>query len=247
MQDRYSADIGDFGKFQLLRYLFLDSSYSLSQLWYLYPNESHNNDGMYINYFEKVKGFDKELEDSFKNIISSNRSVKALEDANLLNNIKYFNEIIKENRSLDYRKEWFKKALDFSKNSDFILTDSDNGIATKCNKNDKSMEILNFDKFKQRSNSGKYIFFDEIKELYEVSKCLIIYHHLNRCFSHDLQIEVLKELLKKEFKTVFAIKHKPYSPRVYLFLCKDSKKYDFLLNRLKDFENKFSIHWKLFL
>ncbi len=77
MQDRYSADIGDFGKFQMLRFLFTNTLYSLTQVWFLYPDESHNNDGMYVNYFEKVKGFDKELEASFKNIIKENRKCKS--------------------------------------------------------------------------------------------------------------------------------------------------------------------------
>lgn len=247
MQDRYSADIGDFGKFQMLRYLFSNTKHTLSQIWYLYPDENHNNDGMYINYFHKVKGFDHELENSFKKIISTKRNVEALQNANLLENIKYFSHIIEEDKDLVYRKIWFKKALDFSKNSDFILTDSDNGIAIKCQKASKSLEILGFDKFKDRSKSGKYIFLDEIKELFEVANCLIIYHHLNRCFAHDLQIENLTKTLKKEFNIVFAIKHKPYSPRVFFFLCKEQEKYDFLLSKLKDFEKEFSIHWQLFL
>lgn len=246
MQDRYSADIGDFGKFQMLRYLFTNTRYSLAQVWFLYPDESHNNDGMYVNYFQKVEGFDKELEASFKNIIKENRSVKALENANLLKNIKYFNDIIEKDKDLEFRKNWFKKALNFSKNSDFIFTDSDNGIATKCQKVNKTMEILKYDKFKNRSKSGKYIFLDEIKDLYENSQCLVVYHHLNRCFAHDLQIKTLKELLEKDFSLVIAIKHKPYSPRVFFFLCKDKKIYNFLLDRLIDFEKKFFIHWRLF-
>lgn len=53
MQHRYAADIGDFGKFHLLRFLFNHTGYKLKQIWYLYPNESHNNDGLHINYFVK--------------------------------------------------------------------------------------------------------------------------------------------------------------------------------------------------
>lgn len=246
MQDRYAADIGDFGKFQLLRYLFKNSSYSLCQLWYMYPDESHNNDGKYINYFEKVKNFDKELESKFKDIIKTKRDVKALEDASLLQNIKYFNQVITENKDLDFRKLWFKNAFDFSLNSDFILTDSDNGIATKCDRKEKTIKILDYDNFDSRSNSGKYIFLDEIQALYQVSSCLIVYHHLNRCFAHDLQIKVLKDVLQKDFKYILAIKHKPYSPRVYFFLCNDLEKHEFIKQKLVIFSNNFSIHWELF-
>lgn len=247
MQDRYSGDIGDFGKFQLLRYLFDDEEYLLTQLWYMYPNENHNSDGMYIDYFEKVKGFDEFLENSLKNIISSNRKVKALEDVKLLKNAKYFNEYLLNDGCIDFRKNWFFKALEFSKNSDVILTDSDNGIALLCDKKNKDLNLLDLSQIKKRKNSGKYIFIDEIEALYKQSRAMIVYHHLNRCFAHDLQIECLLKKLKIKYSKVLAIKHKPYSPRVYFILCKNKVLYDFFVSKLLKFEEKYAIHWKLFL
>ncbi|WP_320034196.1 hypothetical protein [Halarcobacter sp.] len=247
MQDRYAADIGDFGKFQLLRYLFLDSSFLISQLWFMYPDETHNSDGRYINYFEKVKGFDKDLEDSFKYIIENRREVKALEDARLINNTSYFRDILEKDCNLEYRKNWFLKAYEFSKNKQIILTDSDNGIATRCDRVKKDIEILSYNSLEKKSKSGKYIFLDEIEMLFDISETLIVYHHLNRCFSHDEQIEILLQDFKNRFKKVLAIKHKPYSPRVYFFLVKEEKHYNMFLSRLKEFEENYAIHWKLFL
>lgn len=250
MQNRYSADVGDFGKFHLLRFLLLDTSYNLSQIWYMYPDESHNNDGLYINYFQKVKNMDIELEEKFYDISRNNRSVKALEESSLLKNTKYFRDFINENSkdSLEYRKKWFLKALKFSKNSDFIAVDPDNGMATKLIKHEniKDINIQSFIDFKSKSKAGKYIFEDEINNLYKSCKCLIVYHHLNRTMTHDKQIEILKEKLQIKYKKVLAIKHKPYSPRVFFFLCSDEKIYEFLQKKLKEFENSFSIHWKLF-
>lgn len=250
MQNRYSADVGDFGKFHLLRFLLLHTSYNLSQIWYMYPDESHNNDGLYINYFQKVKNMDIELEEKFYDISRNNRSVKALEESSLLKNTKYFRDFVNENAkdSLEYRKKWFLKALKFSKNSDFIAVDPDNGIATKLIKHEniKDINIQSFIDFKSKSKAGKYIFEDEINNLYKSCKCLIVYHHLNRTMTHDKQIEILKEKLQIKYKKVLAIKHKPYSPRVFFFLCSDEKIYEFLQKKLKEFENSFSIHWKLF-
>ena len=66
MQNRYVADIGDFGKFQLFRFLFNApsplSNRQLAQIWFLKEDETHNNDGKYIDYFERVKGSDEQLE-----------------------------------------------------------------------------------------------------------------------------------------------------------------------------------------
>jgi len=250
MQDRYSADIGDFGKFHLLRFLLSNTSYNLAQIWYMYPDESHNNDGLYINYFGKVKGMDKELEEKFLDISVNNRNVKALEKANLLPNINYFSEFVNENGkdNLEYRKQWFSKALEFSKNSDFIAVDPDNGMATKLIKQEnlKDINIQNFEDFKTKTKAGKYIFENELDELYKSCKCLIIYHHLNRTMAHDKQVEILKCKLEMKYKRVLAIKHKPYSPRVYFFACRDEKIYKYLSKRLKEFEDSFSVHWMLF-
>ena len=49
MQNRYTGDIGDFGKLGLLRVL-QEAGFSIGVNWYLTPNEEHNQDGKHINY-----------------------------------------------------------------------------------------------------------------------------------------------------------------------------------------------------
>jgi len=86
MQDRYAGDVGDFGKFSLLRTLLCSSNYRLGVVWYLYPDESHNDDGRHIDYLDKIdyKMCDVSLVKKLSDIINKGRSVKALEDADLL-------------------------------------------------------------------------------------------------------------------------------------------------------------------
>ncbi len=244
MQDRYAGDIGDFGKFQLLRLLFKHTSYKLTQLWFKYPDESHNSDGLHINYFDKVKRFDSILEEKLLNISQNNRSIKALEEAELLINISYFSKEIPF--SLEDRKEWFTEAMNTTLKSDFILTDSDNGIATKFNKKLQDIELMDYSLYNKRVKQGKYIFLDEIDALYDFKASLIIYHHLNRTMAHDKQITILLENLNSKYKNVIAIKHKPYSPRVYFILCQNGSIYKELKDKLTIFELDYSLHWKLF-
>ena len=52
MQDRYTGDIGDFGKLGLLRWL--STSLSIGVNWYLVPDESHNGDGRHTNYVTQI-------------------------------------------------------------------------------------------------------------------------------------------------------------------------------------------------
>ena len=52
MQNRYTGDIGDFGKFGLLRQLS-HTGLSIGLNWYLTPDETHNGDGRHIEYLKK--------------------------------------------------------------------------------------------------------------------------------------------------------------------------------------------------
>lgn len=252
MQDRYAGDIGDFGKFHLLRTMFngnRSNKYTLKQIWYMYPDETHNSDGMYINYFDRVKTCDDTLENSFRTLVQGKRSVKALEDLKLLNNCEYFSDFVNEKGKdkLEFRQKWFSKAKKFSQNADFIFVDPDNGIATKVNRELKDIELLGFDSFSKKTKAGKYIFLDEIEHLYEIGSSVVIYHHLNRSMAHDMQILIIKKKLQEKFFQVIAIKHKPYSPRVYFFLLKNKDIYKFSRDALVNFHESFSHHWQLFL
>ena len=52
MQDRYTGDIGDFGKLGLLRQL-TSTGLSIGVNWYRTPDETHNSDGLHIDYLQK--------------------------------------------------------------------------------------------------------------------------------------------------------------------------------------------------
>ena len=49
MQNRYTGDIGDFGKLGLLRVL-QSAGLSIGLNWYLTPDETHNGDGRHVSY-----------------------------------------------------------------------------------------------------------------------------------------------------------------------------------------------------
>ena len=53
MQNRYTGDIGDFGKLGLLRVLH-SAGLSIGVNWYLTPDETHNGDGRHIAYYSDV-------------------------------------------------------------------------------------------------------------------------------------------------------------------------------------------------
>jgi len=254
MQDRYVADIGDFGKFQLFRYLFNHkesplNGKALSQIWFMHAGEDEeNNDGRHTDYFERMVGTDEYLEHSLLDVIMRNRrEVTELEKLKLLTNAKFFYEEVP--KPLEDRYLWLNRALTFSNKSQIIAVAPDNGMALKCNRAEQCFDFLTLSEhYAQKVYPHKYIFADEISYFYRLPylEVCIVYQHLSRCFSHNKQIVSLKSLLQKEYTYVLAVKHKPYSPRVFFFLSKSQVIHESLELRLQKFAAQYSEFWELF-
>ncbi len=72
MQNRYVADIGDYLKLGILRALL--PGYRLGVAWWLFPDESHNQDGRHVGYLqrpEQWRHFDPMLFD----VLAENRRI----------------------------------------------------------------------------------------------------------------------------------------------------------------------------
>lgn len=94
MQDRYTGDIGDFGKLGLLRRL--SERLSIGVSWYLVPDESHNGDGQHIDYLTKnsFRACGPTLFDTLAQIVGSDqRKVTALENPTILSSV-YYSEVL---------------------------------------------------------------------------------------------------------------------------------------------------------
>jgi len=254
MQDKYVADVGDFGKFQLFRYLFnhkespMDGK-ELAQIWFMHEGQGEeNNDGRHIDYFERMCGTDEYLENSLLDLLMrEKREVTELENLKLLKNAKFYYEEVPN--ALEDRYLWLNSALTFSNRSQVVAVAPDNGMALKCNRVEKRFEFLTLSEhYSQKVYPHKYIFADEVRYFYRLPylEVCIVYQHLGRCFSHDEQINSLLDDLRKEYDHVIAIKHKPYSPRVFFFLCKSDVIKESIAIRLEMFATEFEAFWKVF-
>jgi hypothetical protein len=224
MQDRYAGDVGDFGKFSFLRYLLGSSQNRIGVIWYLFPDESHNDDGGHINYLTN-RGFqdcDSDLFEKLSAIVHGNRSVAALEKAGLLpTNTVYFSERLdfhlkypsqsqkdKQEREAR-RKQWLKRAVSRVSKCNVIFLDPDNGL-----------QISSCSKISQ-VKSGKFVYYSEVSELAKDKDAAVIYQHLNRNGTHENQIRTRAEELREHINptgTIFALRYWPYSPRAYFIL-----------------------------
>ena len=171
MQDRYAGDIGDFGKIGLLRVL-QSQGLSVAVNWYLVEvMDSEKNadgtfkqeDGKYL-IPDKLKLCDPILAEILTGIAKSNRrSVKALEQADLIPGAVYNNEPVPVNG----RADWHYRALEKLKKADFVFVDPDNGMLVKS-------------VGKKSVKSVKYTFYEEVRDYIRRGQSVLIYNHRSR-------------------------------------------------------------------
>lgn len=173
------ADVGDFGKYGLLRSLCI-SQLKLGVVWYLVPNESHNNDGKHIGYLELpaikrafYRECDTELYESLLAIYRRTaRDVKEIKHGTILpEGTAFYEEPLtfagtKSVERHSIRQHWLSKAIGVTEHCNLIFVDPDNGLQVGVGAYDPK--------------GPKYVFFHELIAFAELNKSLVIYHHICR-------------------------------------------------------------------
>ena len=241
MQDRYVGDIGDFGKYGLLRALTCPGPSLAPRLgvaWYLYPDESANDDGKFTGYLSKghrhassLQGCDSTLYEALRCLLKSGRrSIASVRNAGIMpSDTLYYERPLSYPRSMkrlerkSLRESWLKDAIKSTEAADLVFLDPDNGIAGKVQP--------------WRLKGPKYVFMDDIKHFYTRGQSLIIYHHLGRHKPAQDQIESLSESIKCHLElryAPFALRYRRGSARVYFIVAQDRHR-AVLLARIESF------------
>ena len=184
MQDRYTGDVGDFGKYGLLRAIAQPEitktggrSLKLGVVWYRYPDQKHNADGKHIAYLKRHKRddyrkCDPDLYDCLDEIVCRRRAISEVEKSNILgSDTRFFSERCPGGPT-EERREWHKRASNCLQRSDVVFLDPDNGLR---------------DDFR-RGVSGKHAYLCEVLDYLRQGCAVVFYHHLNMSGSHDQQI-----------------------------------------------------------
>ncbi len=211
MQDQYVGDVGDFGKYGLLRAITQPSitktggseTLSLGVVWYRHPDEQ-NNDGSKINYLGTSKqanfrSCDPELYDCLAKIVrydpctktaKGNRKISRIENSKTLGSKTRFWGKTCPSGDPVARKKWHRETLENLKKCDLVFLDPDNGLSLKCD---------------QQSVSGKHAYLAEVLSFVSQGNAVIFYHHPDRRkntltdkSSHDRQIEDLAKYIARK-------------------------------------------------
>jgi|SRR5580658_2366213 hypothetical protein len=213
MQNRYVGDIGDFVKFGILRKLM--PGHRLGVAWWLYPDESHDEDARHIGYLKQSDlwwHFDPQLFDTLEQIVKSGqRNVRALEAANILSGAIFASETIPVGGTIadrpHLRRQWFETVLRTLEETDLVFADPDSGLEPVGYSHDSS-------------RVGKSILLTELRALAKPGRCLIVRHYqpLRKDGGHGAMRNWADRLRKCGFDTVDALRSRPYSPRVFFLL-----------------------------
>ena len=187
MQDRYTGDIGDFGKLGLLRKL-RSTGLSIGVNWYRTPNESHNGDGRHMGYLENeaYRACDEQLWTKLRDIVhSERREVEALQSDQILK-ASFFSEPLlltgksKGERSA-VREGWHRRALAALAGLDIIFADPDNGLLVPSASG--------------TARENKYVLPNEILDYYTRGSSVVYYQHKARK-RDEFYVGQQKQLLK---------------------------------------------------
>lgn len=234
MQDRYTGDLGDYGKYGLLRQLcgLRDDNAEplrLGVAWYRPEPETvksdPDNDGKFTAYLrpdqkQRFQPCDPALYEALYELVveREDRRVEAVENSGVLGDHTIFYDAYipgpapnarGEARAV-LRRAWAKKALRTTERCELVFLDPDNGLEPP------SAAI-------RHKAAVKYVYLEEIAPLVERGQSLVIYHHLGRHGTHADQIARWLKRLQQEFNPadIFALRYQPRSPRAFFVLAQD--------------------------
>ena len=183
MQDDFVADIGDYGKYGLLRALNRVSSFRLGIVW-MKTKPLAKSSSRTFEYFdasvkknEALAACDPGLYRILKSLAEGGKqTIAGLEASDALPaDTVYFSDLLDfrsmppiGNEAMDsrllYRKEWFRRALSALQDTELAFFDPDNGLGTPSKK-------------RYRVDGPRYVWYDEFKPVLPSGKSLIVYQH----------------------------------------------------------------------
>ena len=177
MKNQYIGDIGDYGKYGLLRFL-ASHDIKIGVNWYLTEDDG-SSDGRFTHYLKQSAEeiYDPELYKVLKKIaFRKKKSVQMVEDAGIIPGASFYNEVLRSSTleagaRESFRDHWFDASLPLLQGAELIFADPDNGISYR--------------KTARTKDSEKFILPDEVARYYDKGKNVVYYCHKGRRKQED--------------------------------------------------------------
>lgn len=171
MKNQYLCDIGDYGKYSLLR-AFTDAGISVGINWY-HTEDDDTNDGKFKTYLSKdeYRGYDPLIFDELRKLNEKRKVIiDDIQQSKIFSNTSFYSELLApvgtpKERAYQ-REEWFKNSIHALRDSDLIFLDPDNGLLISDNSGVKK--------------AHKYALPSEVKAYYCMGHNVVYYCHRGR-------------------------------------------------------------------
>jgi hypothetical protein len=180
VQNCFLADVGDFGKFGLLRHLVNGGSTSTSKLsviWYAVLSDQDRAASRY-RYFEdsSIVSCDPPLARALRRIAINGALGDVPRKRILPVTTTYFSDPVPQ--SAIARSDWCNRAVGAARGRDIVFLDPDNGIA-------------------EHSTSTRHVSIAELARFAELGSTIVVYHHLHRRKPHISQLFALQRRVRQ--------------------------------------------------
>ena len=187
MKNQYVGDIGDYGKYSLLRFLALQGT-RIGVNWYLTDNDE-STDGSFTDYLDQdaYKSLDPDVYTALQEIVQKHsredKSVQMVQDMEIIPRACFFDEKLLSNKISPMerawiRRTWFEQSRIALCDADLIFADPDNGVTYR--------------KVARHKGSEKFALPEEIAQYYYDGKDVVFYCHRGRRTSQDWEQTKIK-------------------------------------------------------
>lgn len=226
MKNQYIGDVGDFGKYGLVRYL-QRQNIKIGFNWYFTPDDG-STDGRLRDYLDRdaYRQYDAEAYDEMKRLaFLPDKNIRMVENRGLFDGIVFYDALLdtdarsKPMRDAE-REKWHKEALEKLKEADLIFADPDTGLGIHIRA--------------QEDHAQRYILPGELKDYYSRGQDVFYYQHRDRKKSDDWtrQISYMRDVLPDA--ELMAVSAHAWQMRAYIFVVHPEHK-DFYANAIQGF------------
>ncbi|MBQ6238921.1 MAG: hypothetical protein IJK56_00960 [Firmicutes bacterium] len=226
MKNQYVGDVGDYGKYSLLRFL-ANHGIKVGVNWFLTKNDG-STDGKFTDYLKEgsEKIYDPVVFSELKKIVDTHkrckRTVQMVQDTGLIPNAMYFDEELKSHKTSPLeraweRRLWYKRSISDLQDVDLVFADPDNGITYK--------------KTARLKDSIRYVLPEEIAQYYYSGKDVVYYCHKGRRTCEEWNKAKTQILESVHDARIFVLTYHKGTQRSYIFVIhpERAKQYESLL------------------
>ena len=168
MKNQYIGDVGDYGKYGLLRFL-AENGVTIGVNWYLTEDDPSSNDGNINQYLndDAERAYDPVVFDRMRQIVFEQKEKKhvgMIEAAGILPRASFYSEVLstdgvawRERKRI--REQWHGRAMDALAGAELVFADPDTGTAEKTTRkgSDQYADVHELaDYYKKRSQDIVY-------------------------------------------------------------------------------------------